>query len=469
MGSGSSSKKQKNRTQTPPRRRTTPPPVSILDSAFTAEAQSAPVSVVPTAQASQSANESPFRWKKGALLGRGAHGQVYECLNLDTGEIHVVKEVQLSGSMQQVQAEIAALKREIMTLKTLTHKNIVRYIHTQVSENRKGVEIIMEYVSGGSLRSVLDKYGRLEEGVVAKYLKQALEGVAYLHQNSIMHRDIKCANILVDQNGIIKLTDFGASKHISQSADFTESKSLTGSPYWMAPEVVRRSGHGFSSDIWSIGCVTIEMITGSPPWADKSRQAIAILRLLSETTVPPAFPLASPKCQSFLDLCLRLDPSRRATALELLRHPFITGLADTSEAVTMFGVKAVDSLQSVAMDSLEIAEPYDEVFDLEDIPMTGAYRNRPSVKPKTTPKPTAPTRQPPKPIPQQHSPPRKRPLEAFNKKPDDSIPVYDLAIQAKLDEKARRIDEDRRREVGGKRSLWQAELDLASRINYVDN
>lgn len=467
MGSGSSSKKQKSKTQAPPRRATTPPPVSILDSAQPPEAQSAPGSVVATAQASQTANESPFRWKKGALLGRGAHGQVYECLNLDSGEIHVIKEVQLSGSVQQVQAEIAALKREIMTLKTLNHKNIVRYIHTQVSENRKGVEIIMEYVSGGSLRSVLDKYGRLEEGVVAKYLKQALEGVAYLHENSIMHRDIKCANILVDQNGIIKLTDFGAAKHISQSGDFTESKSLTGSPYWMAPEVVRRSGHGFSSDIWSIGCVCIEMLTGSPPWADKSRQAVAILRLLCEITAPPPFPPSSPKCKSFLDLCLRLDASRRATAQELLRHPFITGLEDSSEAVTRFGVKAEDSLQSVALDSLEIAEPYEEVYNVEDIPMTGAPGNRSTVKPNRAAKP--PPRQPPKPIPQTRSPPRKRPLEAFNKKPEESIPVYDLSIQAKLDEKARRIDEERRREAGDKRSTWQAELDLASRINYVDN
>ena len=463
MGSGSSSKKQRNQTQAPPRRPTTPPPVSILDTAAPIEAQSAPSSVVPTAQASQSASEPPFRWKKGALIGQGAHGQVYECLNLDTGEIHVVKEVHLTGSSHQIQSEIAALKREIMTLKTLSHKNIVKYIHTQVSGSRKGVEIIMEYVSGGSVRSILDKYGHLEEGVVAKYLKQALEGVAYLHQNSIMHRDIKCANILVDQSGTIKLTDFGAAKHISQSSDFTDSKSLTGSPYWMAPEVVRRSGHSFPSDIWSLGCVTIEMLTGKPPWSDKSKQAIVILRLLSETTSPPVFPSsASTHCRSFLDLCLRMDPKRRATAMELLNHPFITGLQGPGSSVTEFGLVAGDSLQSMALDSLAVVDPYEQVYDISDIPMTGVAGNRPTPPSKPLPKPT-------RPLPPSKSPPRKRPLEAFNKQPDDSIPVYDLSIQAKLDEKARRIDEERRREAGDRRNRWQEELDIASRINYVDN
>jgi Serine/threonine protein kinase len=126
------------------------------------------------------------------------------------------------------------LKKEIFMLKNLYHKNIVQYLYTEVNKDYNGVDIMMEYVSGGSLRHLLNKFGKFEEPMAALYIFQVLKGLMYLHQQGIIHRDIKSANILVTQDGIIKLSDFGASKKLK--SEFLNDKdeickSLKGSPY----------------------------------------------------------------------------------------------------------------------------------------------------------------------------------------------------------------------------------------------
>lgn len=153
-------------------------------------------------------------------------------------------------------------------LKGLSHPNIVQYYSTEISEDAKGVDILLDYVPGGSIRQLLDKFQAFDEMLVKVYARQVLDGLFYLHENDIVHRDLKCANILVDNMGIIKLSDFGASKKIFNTInqygipmDNNLSKSIVGSPYWMAPEVIDKSGHGKPADIWSLGCCIIEMLT----------------------------------------------------------------------------------------------------------------------------------------------------------------------------------------------------------------
>lgn len=165
----------------------------------------------------------------------------------------------------------------------------------------------MEFMPSGSIRTLLNKFGSFQEKLVKKYTKQILEGLEYLHSNGIIHRDIKGANILVDRDGSVKLTDFGAAKHLGSALindSYLMSKSLRGSPYWMAPEIAKRTGHTFSADIWSVGCVIIEMMTGIPPWSEKSRDVKRVLELIRTTEVPPEFPAnASATCLSFLKSC----------------------------------------------------------------------------------------------------------------------------------------------------------------------
>jgi mitogen-activated protein kinase kinase kinase ANP1 len=125
-----------------------------------------------------------------------------------------------------------------------------------------------------------------------------LEGLRYLHFNGIIHRDLKCANVLVDNNGIIKLSDFGASKKILQNFDTNDnlldnsalSKTFIGSPYWMAPEVIKKTGHGKPADIWSLGCCVIEMLTSMPPWCDHRKDAKTIMKTIIASQSPPMYP-----------------------------------------------------------------------------------------------------------------------------------------------------------------------------------
>ncbi len=124
----------------------------------------------------------------------------------------------------------------------------------------------MEYMPGGSVKDQLKAYGALTENVTRKYTRQILEGVSYLHSNMIVHRDIKGANILRDSAGNVKLGDFGASKRLQTICmSGTGIRSVTGTPYWMSPEVISGEGYGRKADVWSLGCTVVEMLTENHP------------------------------------------------------------------------------------------------------------------------------------------------------------------------------------------------------------
>jgi len=281
------------------------------------------IKTAPSSSFEELLQEAKLLWKRGQLIGQGAYGKVYECLNLENGQLHAVKHVKLAGSTSQIEKQVSLLQKEISLLKSLSHKNIVKYLHAEITESKNGVYIIMEYVSGGSIRHLLDKFGKFEENLVRLYTKQILEGLSFLHSNRIIHRDIKSANLLVTQRGNIKLSDFGASKRLGGSC-VDQCRSLRGSPYWMAPEVAKRVGHGFAADIWSVGCVVIEMLTGSFPWSKVTCSTKEVIRIISNTVSHPPIPGGiSTECQEFLKCCLKVNPAERSTANELLTHSFI--------------------------------------------------------------------------------------------------------------------------------------------------
>lgn len=295
---------------------------------------------------------APIHWKQGSLLGEGAYGKVYECLNIETGEILAVKHVELSGDRQTVVREITSLKKEIMLLRGLKHKNIVKYITTQVNDDLKSVDILMEYMPGGSVRQLINKFSKLHEKTVQKYTFQVLCGLEYLHSQGIIHRDIKCANLLVDNEGTVKLSDFGASTHPKDTLEI--NRSLKGSPYWIAPEVAARTGHSFAADIWSVGCVVIEMLSGNPPWSNLSKDAKEVLKIVANTKVPPKYPVGiSQSCKEFLDKCLKIDWKFREPIKGLLSERFIT-----------------QEIVYLSDDEIVGIDPYGDVYNIEDIPMT---------------------------------------------------------------------------------------------------
>ncbi|XP_062974708.1 mitogen-activated protein kinase kinase kinase 19 [Elgaria multicarinata webbii] len=271
-------------------------------------------------------DEDPILWTKGEILGKGAYGTVY-CGLTSQGHLIAVKQVALNTHDQAGnEKEYQKLQEEVEILKNLTHINIVGYLGTGLEDNI--VSIFMEFVPGGSLSSIIRRFGPLSEIVFCKYTKQILEGVAYLHENCVVHRDIKGNNIMLMPNGVIKLIDFGCAKRLAcVSLTNTHSepiKSVHGTPYWMAPEVINESGYGRKSDIWSTGCTIFEMATGKPPLASMDRIA-AMFYIGAHRGLMPSLPKhCSKKADDFVHLCLTRDQCERPSALQLLQHPFIT-------------------------------------------------------------------------------------------------------------------------------------------------
>lgn len=162
------------------------------------------------------ASGAPHNWTCGELIGQGAFGSVYLGMDNDTGQLMAVKQVGVGtdagASAAKVAEHVRALEMEVQLLQNLHHPNIVCYLGTERTE--AALNIFLEYVPGGSIASLLAKFGSFRESVVRVYTKQILLGLEYLHANGIIHRDIKGANILVDNTGMVKLADFGASKKI---------------------------------------------------------------------------------------------------------------------------------------------------------------------------------------------------------------------------------------------------------------
>jgi len=163
------------------------------------------------------------------------------------------------------------------------------------------------------------------------YTRQILEGLAYLHRNQIMHRDIKGANILVDNTGVVKLADFGASRQLADLVTMESgAKSMKGTPYWMAPEVIKQTGHGRQADIWSVGCTAVEMVTAKPPWSEYATQVSALFHIASAKGPPPLPPGLSPEALDFMLLCFNRVPKDRPNAMRLLQHPFVAAVGDVT-------------------------------------------------------------------------------------------------------------------------------------------
>ncbi|KAF9464737.1 hypothetical protein BDZ94DRAFT_1190676 [Collybia nuda] len=277
----------------------------------------------PEAVTSRGAN----KWIKGALIGAGSFGKVYLGMDASNGLLMAVKQVELpTGSapnQERKKSMLSALEREIELLKNLQHENIVQYLYSSIDDEY--LNIFLEYVPGGSVTALLRNYGAFEETLVKNFVRQILEGLDYLHERDIIHRDIKGANILVDNKGGIKISDFGISKKVDDNlltGNRVNRPSLQGSVFWMAPEVVKQSGHTRKADIWSVGCLVVEMLTGEHPWAQLTQmQAIFKIGSSAKPTIPSDI---SAEAQEFLHLTFELDHEARPSASELLLHPWIS-------------------------------------------------------------------------------------------------------------------------------------------------
>lgn len=262
---------------------------------------------------------APINWRRGKLLGQGAFGRVYLCYDVDTGRELASKQVQFDPDSPETSKEVSALECEIQLLKNLQHERIVQYYGCLRDRAEKTLTIFMEYMPGGSVKDQLKAYGALTESVTRKYTRQILEGMSYLHSNMIVHRDIKGANILRDSAGNVKLGDFGASKRLQTICmSGPGMRSVTGTPYWMSPEVISGEGYGRKADVWSLGCTVVEMLTEKPPWAEYEAMA-AIFKIATQPTNPQLPSHISEHGRDFLRRIF-VEARQRPSAEELLTH-----------------------------------------------------------------------------------------------------------------------------------------------------
>ncbi|KAH3744236.1 MAP3K epsilon protein kinase 1 [Pelomyxa schiedti] len=251
----------------------------------------------------------------GEKIGDGATAVVFKALS-ETGQFVAIKRFYTQGLSG---TELQSIMKEASIMTKLNHDNIIKIIGYH--DAPPYFYLFLEYAEGGSLMQLLREFQALPEFIVAMYMEQVLDALRHLHAEEVLHRDIKACNLMLTNKGQVKLIDFG----ISVSLEGKEKTYTTvGSPYWMAPEVIcaENEGYGFPSDIWSVACTIVELLTGKPPFFEHN-SITAAFKIIQTAQMPiPNF--VSPDLASLLNLCFQKNPEMRPTAAALLSHPWFT-------------------------------------------------------------------------------------------------------------------------------------------------
>jgi serine/threonine protein kinase len=258
------------------------------------------------------------------LLGEGSFGAVYKAVHKPSGAIVAVKVISNAGSSASEEEKI---KGEIDILSRCDSSYIVGYCECFIKPptNKPGeMWIVMEFCEGGSMSDLLEANSGylLPEDCIRAVCASIVLGLEYLHGvANVCHRDIKCGNVLLTSDGHVKLADFGVSAELTNTIN--KRKTVVGSPYWMAPEVIRESHYDGRADVWSLGITTIEMAEGAPPHAN-----LHPLRAIFVIPTKPAPTLAdpdnwSPEMLDFVRCCCQKEPSQRNDSSLLSSHPFV--------------------------------------------------------------------------------------------------------------------------------------------------
>ena len=262
------------------------------------------------------------------ILGRGSFAAVYRYENKDCNVEIAMKQFDCIGNKRLFDS----LHQEIQILSKLKHKRIVRYYG--IREDKESVSILMEYAKGGTLRKLISDKGALCEKDVSKYCQQILEGLVYVHEMKVIHRDLKCANVLLDDFCNCKLADFGISKDAENVRSMSGAETDCGSVYWKSPECIEGIKYGWKSDIWSFGCTVLEMLNKEPPNRELSASA-AMWKIVQNNMNMHFPPGTSDCCILFTKLCLQKEPKERPSAKELLGHSFISIYNDSKSCNTV--------------------------------------------------------------------------------------------------------------------------------------
>jgi len=276
-------------------------------------------------------------------IGEGAAGEVFLALDSSTKEQVAIKKMPLNAQ------NIKLLTSEIHIMKESSHPNIVKYFNSFRVDDK--LWVAMEYMGGGCLTEILEQFDdcQMNEGQIAWVCQETLKGLSYIHSLHRIHRDIKSDNILIGARGEVKIADFGYAAQLTQQK--TKRQTIVGTPYWMAPELIRGQEYDTKVDIWSLGIMIMEMAEGEPPYMEFP--PLRALFLITTKGIPDLKEPSkwSQNFQNFVALCLEKDPSQRPDALELLKHPFLRcasggrGLMEINELAKRFAAKNNELLE----------------------------------------------------------------------------------------------------------------------------
>jgi serine/threonine protein kinase len=314
-------------------------------------------------------------------IGRGSFGQVFKCREQASQRIVAAKIIDLDA---EYDVDVDGIRREVHLLSQCKSHYIVHYEQSLVKGSK--LWIIMEYCAGGSLRQLLEVMGPQSEQRVLGIARMLLEALAHLHdEQNVVHRDIKCANIFLIDRGHLRLGDFGVALQ-DLSVTGTSSNMLVGSPYWMAPEIIRKTTRNFKpADIWSLGITLMELMLGNPPLAHLP--PTKVMAMIPQTMPPRLDPAKYPMLSGVVNACLHDDPAVRPTAKSLLKHKSFRYVCDLDGMMRDLWTEYTVRLQTMEPDKqslLSRCQPGGSIADwvfyedhplVDPIPLTQPIQN----------------------------------------------------------------------------------------------
>ncbi|XP_074872472.1 serine/threonine-protein kinase PAK 4 isoform X2 [Carettochelys insculpta] len=258
-------------------------------------------------------------------IGEGSTGIVCIATVKSTGKLVAVKKMDLR---KQQRREL--LFNEVVIMRDYQHENVVEMYNSYLVGDE--LWVVMEFLEGGALTDIVT-HTRMNEEQIAAVCLAVLKALSVLHAQGVIHRDIKSDSILLTHDGKVKLSDFGFCAQVNK--EVPRRKSLVGTPYWMAPELISRLPYGPEVDIWSLGVMVIEMVDGEPPYFNEP--PLKAMKMIRDNLPPKLKNVhkVSPSLKGFLDRLLVRDPAQRATANELLKHPFLAKAGPPSSIVPL--------------------------------------------------------------------------------------------------------------------------------------